>query len=512
MKKRKTYEVSVINKTYSKTYSDETKFYTSDTALELGFKLKETEYDFESAEIVLLNINDKSLITRRVVKSDEGFVYTFEKDVIAHYGEWKAQLMFIENVDAHVASPIKFRIENDLYSTKPQALSDVVSWVNLKLYAEKLVGEFKQAVDEAFAKNVEIENTFKTNEQNRQTAFETAEQSRQTTFETNESEREKGESVRAETFQTNETERQTTFETAEQSRQATFETNESVRTETFNANEDVRKAQELEREKAEGTRQTTFDSNEAIRTETFNTNEATRQENESTRQQAEQERVSAESIRVENESQRNLTYDNLKNTIDMIGKVKLVNLVDNGDFSDGLKGVIPIHGTRDKLSIENSALRVDSLTNAIDLGFYFRMKTLNKSNKYYISVDLELFSDLAQIIYVRSAVPKIENLLSRKAINGKISGIASPSVNLETFYVTLNGDKGTEPYHYHIKSIQVIDLTNTFGAGNEPAKEIIDWIISENGYFEELTLRRDDIQQYEINQLRKAVIALGGTI
>ena len=282
----------MIDKTHSKTISDETKFYTSDTALELVFKLKETEYTFESAEIVLLNTNDKSLITRRVVKSDDGFVYTFEKDIIAHYGEWKAQLMFIENGDAHVSSPIKFRIENDLYNTKPQALSDVVSWVNLKLYAEKLVGEFKQAVDEAFAKNVEIENTFKTNEQNRQTAFENAEQSRKTTFNASESERD----------------------------------------ETFNINETTRQTQELEREKAEGTRQTVFEDNEANRTETFNTNEATRQENETTRQQAEsqrqsifetneterqttfetaeQERQSAESIRVENENQRNIDHAN----------------------------------------------------------------------------------------------------------------------------------------------------------------------------------------------------------
>lgn len=276
MKKRKTYEISVIDKTYSKTISDETKFYTSDTALELVFKLKETEYTFESAEIVLLNIDDKSLITRRVVKSDEGFVYTFEKDIIAHYGEWKAQLMFIENVDAHVASPIKFRIENDLYNTKPQALSDVVSWVNLKLYAEKLVGEFKQAVDEAFAKNVEIENTFKTNEQNRQTTFENAEQSRKTTFNASESER----------------------------------------TETFESNETTRQTQELERERAEETRQSEFEYNEASRFETFNTNEATRQENETTRQQAEQGRVSAESIRVENENQRNIDHANRSGELD----------------------------------------------------------------------------------------------------------------------------------------------------------------------------------------------------
>ena len=270
MKKRKIYEISVIDKTYSKTISDETKFYTSDTALELVFKLKETEYTFESAEIVLLNINDKSLITRRVVKSDEGFVYTFEKDIIAHYGEWKAQLMFIENVDAHVASPIKFRIENDLYSTKPQALSDVVSWVNLKLYAEKLVGEFKQAVDRVVAKNVEIENTFKANEQSRQSQFESDERSRQTTFETNESER----------------------------------------STTFNTNESARQSQELEREKAETARQTVFDDNEASRFDTFNANETTRQTNETTRQQAEGERESAESNRESAEAQRKIDHEN----------------------------------------------------------------------------------------------------------------------------------------------------------------------------------------------------------
>ena len=309
MKKRKIYEISVIDKTYSKTISDETKFYTSDTALELVFKLKETEYTFESAEIVLLNINDKSLITRRVVKSDEGFVYTFEKDIIAHYGEWKAQLMFIENVDAHVASPIKFRIENDLYNTKPQALSDVVSWVNLKLYAEKLVGEFKQAVDEAFAKNVEIENTFKTNEQNRQTAFENAEQSRKTTFNASESER----------------------------------------TETFESNETTRQTQELERERAEETRQSEFEYNEASRFETFNTNEATRQENETTRQQAEQGRVSAESIRVENENQRNIDHANRSGELDSKANKKQEDWITLPLYNGAQHGTSPLKVMKDEM-------------------------------------------------------------------------------------------------------------------------------------------------------------------
>lgn len=281
MRKRKTYEISVIDRTYSKPISDETKFYTSDTSLELVFKLKETEYTFESAEIVLLNENDKSLITRRAVKSDEGFVYEFEKDIIAHYGEWKVQLMLIENGDAHVSSPIKFRIENDLYSTKPQALADVVSWVNLKLYAEKLVGEFKQVVDAAIAKNVEIENTFKVNEQSRQTRFETAESERNQTFESNEL-----------TRQTQELER----EKAEATRQTVFDNNEAGRFETFNTNEAVRQANETTRQQAESQRQSTFETNESERQVTFET--------------AEQSRQSAESIRVSAEAQRKIDHAN----------------------------------------------------------------------------------------------------------------------------------------------------------------------------------------------------------
>ena len=271
MKKRKTYEISVIDKTYSKTISDETKFYTSDTALELVFKLKETEYTFESAEIVLLNIDDRSLVTRPVSKVNDDFVYELDDDIIPHYGEWHGQLRF-EAGETYVSSPVKFRIENDLGNERPPQLSDVQSWVSLKRYADSLTEELKQAV-------LSVEGI-------------------------------------EDTFNENEIERQNQFETAEQSRQTTFEANESERDDTFNANEEVRKAQELEREEAESQRQTVFDDNEANRTETFNTNESTRQENETTRQQAETQRASAESSRVSAENQRKIDHENRSAELD----------------------------------------------------------------------------------------------------------------------------------------------------------------------------------------------------
>ncbi len=270
MKKRKTYEISVIDKTYSKIISDETKFYTSDTALELVFKLKETEYNFESAEIVLLNVDDRSLVTRPVAKSLDSFTYELEDDIIAHYGEWHGQLRF-EAGETYVSSPVKFRIENDLGNERPPQLSDVQSWVSLKRYADSLTKELKQAVLEVEG----MDDTFQANELERQTIFEAAESERDATFNTNEIIR-----------QTQELER----EKAESQRQTAFDGNEANRTETFNANESVRQENENARQQAESQRQSTFETNEAGRQNTFVTNETERQSAESDRENAEEQR------------------------------------------------------------------------------------------------------------------------------------------------------------------------------------------------------------------------------
>lgn len=136
----------MINKTYSKTYSDETKFYTSDTALELNFQLKEVEYDFDSAEIILLNVDDRSLATRPVSKSAEGFTYELEDDIVEHYGEWKGQLKFNEGGEIYVSSPVVFRIENDLNNDRPPQLTDVRDWETLRQSAKDLIAEMGDVV------------------------------------------------------------------------------------------------------------------------------------------------------------------------------------------------------------------------------------------------------------------------------------------------------------------------------------------------------------------------------
>lgn len=158
MKKRKTYEVSVINKTSSKLLSDRTKFYTSDTALELVFKLKEVEYDFDSAELILLNDEDRSLTTRPVKKTAEGFTYDLEDDIVEHYGTWSGQLKFTEGDEVYVSSPVGFRIHNDLYNERPPRMSEVNTWKNLRKIADGLIADIRSELESVAELLPEIES------------------------------------------------------------------------------------------------------------------------------------------------------------------------------------------------------------------------------------------------------------------------------------------------------------------------------------------------------------------
>ena len=499
MKKRKIYEISVIDKTYSKIISDETKFYTSDTALELGFELKETEYNFESAEIVLLNIDDRSLVTRPVAKVNNDFVYELDDDIIAHYGEWRGQLRFEQAGEFYGSSPVKFRIENDLGNERPPQLSDVQSWVSLKRYADGLVDELKQAMLEVEG----MDDTFNANELERQNKFETAEQSRQTTFEANESERD-------ETFSTNETTRQAQElerEKAESQRQSVFDDNEASRDGIFNANEVLRQENETSRQQAESQRQSTFETNETERQSVFETAEQERH-------RAELIRVENETLRVERDAKRETEIADIKKDVVYYSGLKLTNSFENGDFSKGNSNWMTSAGYNNVFEV------VDGIARNID--------TSTDNHRSFIYQNSKV--PIGHVTYHAFRYKQTGVTSSRIGILYGISG-----VDLQQYYYPTGDDfqvysgmgvsSGKEimrlfiskiiangEYSVYLDYFLILDLTDIFGAGNEPSKEVMDWIIKNNGYFDELTLRRDDIQQYEINQLRKAVIALGGTI
>ena len=134
------------------------------------------------------------------------------------------------------------------------------------------------------------------------------------------------------------------------------------------------------------------------------------------------------------------------------------------------------------------------------------------NDKYYISIEVKTNGESGRMFFYSaggsglhfvSATTSGEYRLASKIVTGD-SNFAL--VRLEN----INGKPQATNITY--RKVYTINLTKAFGAGNEPTKEVMDWIVTENGYFESLTLSRDDIQQYEINQIRKAVLALGGTI
>ena len=147
----------MVNKTSSRLLSDQTKFYTSDTALELVFKLKEVEYDFDSAELILLNDEDRSVTTRPVKKTAEGFTYDLEDDIIEHYGTWSGQLKFTEDGEYYISSPIGFRIHNDLYNDRPPRMSDVNTWKNLRKIADGLISDIRSELESVAEQLSEID-------------------------------------------------------------------------------------------------------------------------------------------------------------------------------------------------------------------------------------------------------------------------------------------------------------------------------------------------------------------
>ena len=448
MEKRKVFKISIIDKEISRTEFDRNTFYTSDSELSLVFKLIEKDYTYDHGEILLYNENDKSFVTRPITKKENDFVYELDLDIIPHYGKWRAQLQLVKDGDVYTSKPFEFNIVNDLSNLAPQpTLTDINNWATLKQSANELIDEMQDVIVDF--ESVELERVSKEN--NRQQA-ESQRVSEEIYRKKAESERENNEKKR---------------------RIAEFE----------------RVDKETARQQAESQRQSTFETKEIERQTTFETAELTRE-------QAESSRESAELIRVENENQRVLSYENMQETIDMIGKVKLVNDID-----------VSITANGDREITKNPELnKADD-----NISEYLKNKIVN-GDKYYISIEFKSKGDSGSMYFYSgggsdlhfvNAITTDEYQFKSKIVTG-ITNFALVRI------VNITGRPQATDLVY--RKVYTINLTQTFGAGKEPTKEVMDWIILENGYFEELILRRYDIQQYEITQLRKAVIALGGTI
>ena len=461
MEKRKVYKISIIDKEISRTEFDRNTFYTSDSELSLVFKLIEKDYKYDRGEILLYNENDKSFVTREVTKKENDFVYELDLDIIPHYGTWKAQLQLVKDGDVYTSKPFDFVIENDLSNLAPQpTLTDINNWGTLKQSANELIDEMQDII-------VDIENA--------------------------ESERVNKENYR---------------QKAE-----------------FNRvnNEQVRKNSELTRENQEKQRQQVESERENNEKKRMIA-EFERGDKENTRQQSETQRTSAESSRVSAEEQRKIDHANRSAELESKGdKIVIKNLIDNGDFSDGVTG-----WEFGKLSSDMVVSEGISEVKARYVSYSpYYSTSIDKDKKYFIS------SQIKNVSLVSSTTPSYaltngNSLLAESQHMGdyfdeidtekfsRVSRVVTAnnnytSISLMKFTTNLSSSQNA-----YFDDVIFVNLTDTFGSGNEPTKEEMDELIKVTGYIDgEYALNNKDILIWTISLVRNnrnAIISLGGTI
>lgn len=162
------------------------------------------------------------------------------------------------------------------------------------------------------------------------------------------------------------------------------------------------------------------------------------------------------------------------------------NLIKNGDFSDGTSGWFPIITNRDSLLLENNRLKIISSNNDFDLGTYFTSPVLLANNKYYIRLKAESPNNNSEERFIiRKSYDNIFRDLMKEPINQSTHSVIveKEQDSATTGYITLNGPKPEgQGYYYYIDYLMLINITEAFGAGNEPTKEQMDEIIDRFGF------------------------------
>ena len=403
MRKNKTWLIDLFNtepvmRKQSANQIQNDEFWTSDTEAYLNFKVSSQEFIIDTAKINLYNKDDGTLVQRDMTKQNNEAQYELPQEIIAHFGKWNAQVVFISGAERYTSPMVDFEVKRTLGDGAPEKLGIIRDWLVFESDAKELIAEIE------------------TNEALRQADFATAQSARQATFDTSQNDK------------------QNAFTTSESNRQSTFNTAENLR----KIDENGRKVAETNREASEATRKT---------------NEASR--------------IADENIRKANEIQRNDK------------QIRLNNLIVNGDFSNGTTGW--------RTSSFNAEFQVvngvaETLATVNDKSFMQGVLT-TKGNKYYISFKTRV-SNLASLTYARvwfgATNPTYDTFFPSENTLGRHSFVRTPTTdegNIRFFYIGSSG-----AVKAFLDDVILINLTKTFGAGNEPTKEQMDELLAITGY------------------------------
>ena len=206
-------------------------------------------------------------------------------------------------------------------------------------------------------------------------------------------------------------------------------------------------------------------------------------------EQAETQRVSAESSRVSAEAQR--VTDHANRSAELAGKADKVvirNIIENGDFSNGQIGWMDNPGYNNRFEVVDGVARsieTDLGNQNPDRSFITDVVSIPAGHKVYSNIKLKVTDP--------TKVREVSILYGLAGRDGR-NYLPLPSSDFDNYSGLLDWTTGTRirimttfnttedvPDIYLDYAI-LLDLTETFGIGNEPTKEEMDKLIEVTGY------------------------------
>lgn len=152
------------------------------------------------------------------------------------------------------------------------------------------------------------------------------------------------------------------------------------------------------------------------------------------------------------------------------------NYVSNGDMSTGTTGWTPAAGIVP--TVVNQRLKVFGNNTAIDA--YVSQAISKKAGKYYIAC--EYYDNDTTNVYTKQIQFNGTNLVwATTTINGRFNtivdydGVATAKILFSLRHATL---AVPSTMYYELTNIVVLNLTNIFGAGKEPTKQAIEYLLA----------------------------------
>lgn len=185
-------------------------------------------------------------------------------------------------------------------------------------------------------------------------------------------------------------------------------------------------------------------------------------------------------------------------------ELNLVNLVSNGDFSNGTAGWTKSGGAS-SISVINGELSYQSS----ETGWAGATTDVDviENNLYYITAKVRATSpvDYQSTNTIGLYLPAYESIIYGNITTSQtmVSGLLTATSTGTSSVRIRNGESDATIYW---DDVICINLTEAFGAGNEPTKEQMDVFINQKGFFQNIALKAQTpkitIPPYESKELR----------